>query len=282
MNRTSLLIVVAILALLVGACASSGQPAAQVDSSHDVAEMKERILELQEQAAVTEVEVDRLRAQLAKLELIMSGGAAIRTLEPSDDTVQMTTPVQEAPPVSAPAQSAIEESDLEPTPAIGGAIGASPGDMGTSSAVESTSAGSTGKAVATAIQPVPVEPAAQALYDRGYTLFHQGKYLDAEASFQRFLQAYPNTELSDNAQFWIGESRFSRGDTRGALAAFREVIQKFPDGNKVPDALIKEGDCLEKLGDRDGARDRYTEVKRRFPDSGAAVMAEDRLASLDG
>ena len=128
----------------------------------------------------------------------------------------------------------------------------------------------------------PVEPAAQALYDRGYTLYHQGKYLDAEASFQRFLQAYPATELSDNAQFWIGESRYARGDIRGALAAFREVVQKYPDGNKVPDALIKEGDCLEKLGDRDGARDRYNEVKRRFPDSGAAVMAADRLTDLDG
>ena len=128
----------------------------------------------------------------------------------------------------------------------------------------------------------PVEPAAQALYDRGYTLYHQGKYLDAEASFQRFLQAYPMTELSDNAQFWIGESRFARGDSRGALAAFREVLQKYPEGNKVPDALIKEGDCLEKLGDRDGARDRYNEVRRRFPESGAAVMADDRLASLDG
>ncbi len=50
----------------------------------------------------------------------------------------------------------------------------------------------------------------------------------------------------------------------------------------MPDSLIKEGDCLEKLGDRNGARDRYNEVKQRFPDSGAAVMAEDRLADLDG
>jgi len=46
----------------------------------------------------------------------------------------------------------------------------------------------------------PVEPAAQALYDRGYSLFHQGRYLDAEATFQRFLQAYSETDLSDNAQ----------------------------------------------------------------------------------
>ncbi|MEJ2085666.1 MAG: tetratricopeptide repeat protein [Acidobacteriota bacterium] len=93
--------------------------------------------------------------------------------------------------------------------------------------------------------------------------------------------ANPSTELSDNAQFWIGESRYARGDIRGALAAFRETLQRYPDGNTVPDAMIKEGDCLASLGDRDGARSRYEEVIRRFGSSAAAIMAEERLAALD-
>jgi tol-pal system protein YbgF len=126
----------------------------------------------------------------------------------------------------------------------------------------------------------PVVPAAQALYDRGYTLYHQGRYLDAESSFQRFLQAYPRTDLSDNAQFWIGESRYARGDISGALSAFRETLQQYPAGNKIPDALVKEGDCLAGMGDRDGARQSYEEVVRRFPGSAAAVMAGDRIADL--
>ena len=68
------------------------------------------------------------------------------------------------------------------------------------------------------------------------------------------MQAYPRTDLSDNAQFWIGESRYARGDISGALSAFRETLQLYPGGNKVPDALVKEGDCLAGMGDRDGAR----------------------------
>ena len=126
----------------------------------------------------------------------------------------------------------------------------------------------------------PVVPAAQALYDRGYTLFHQGRYLDAESSFQRFLQAYPRTDLSDNAQFWIGESRYARGDISGALSAFRETLQRYPEGNKIPDALVKEGDCLAEMGDRDGARRSYEDVIRRFPGSAAAVMAGERIDDL--
>jgi tol-pal system protein YbgF len=122
--------------------------------------------------------------------------------------------------------------------------------------------------------------ATQALYDRGYTLFHQGRYVDAEASFQRYLQANPANELSDNAEYWIGECRYSRGDLRGALAAFRETVERYPDGNKVPDALLKAGQSLEGMGDVEGARVTYKEVIRRFAGSAAAVVAEERQAKL--
>src|SRR5260370_41255225 len=84
----------------------------------------------------------------------------------------------------------------------------------------------------------PVTPAVQALYDRGYTLYHQKHYVDAEASFQRFLQAEPHSELADNAQYWIGECRDSRGDMGGALAAFPETAEAYPTRNKTPDALL--------------------------------------------
>lgn len=279
MNRISALSIVASCVLLTGACASTGSSSGQIESSRDVAEMKERILELQEQSAMTQVEMDRLREQVNSLEKRLGGGETA-AVSPESSPSRSESPAQVPPPGAAgnTDRAPIEESDLEPA-AAGAAVGT------TASQEEPLSETGEVEAMLGTEAPAtlqPVEPAAQALYDRGYTLYHQGKYLDAEASFQRFLQAYPATELSDNAQFWIGESRYARGDIRGALAAFREVVQKYPDGNKVPDALIKEGDCLEKLGDRDGARDRYNEVKRRFPDSGAAVMAADRLTDLDG
>ncbi|HSL81298.1 MAG TPA: tol-pal system protein YbgF, partial [Thermoanaerobaculia bacterium] len=121
---------------------------------------------------------------------------------------------------------------------------------------------------------------AQALYDRGYTLYHQGRYVDAESSFQRFIQAYPSTELTDNAQYWIGESRLARGDVSGALAAFRETVERHPEGNKVPDALLKVGEAMASLGDVEGAREAYQEVIRRFAGTTAAAVARDRLQGL--
>lgn len=275
MKISSLLSLVLTALLLTAGCASTSLSSRPPDTSRDVTEMKERILELQEKAAMAEVEIERLRQQVVDLEqrlaMLQDGEAPVAEIERAAPTTS-TSP----PPVSSPAPAqTVEESDLEPESATGLEV---PGDVGGAGAQPTAS-----PPAATGPPPTsqPVGPAAQALYDRGYTLLHQGRYLDAEASFQRFLQAYPATELSDNAQFWIGESRFARGDFPGALAAFRETRQRYPDGNKVADALIKEGDCLVKLGDQDGARSRFEEVQRRFPTSAAAVMAEERLAALD-
>jgi len=234
--------------LLALGCSSSTMGTRDQSSSAEMNEIKRRVMELQENATVAEVEVERLRQQVANLEAALSelgrqrgGGVEI------SETVSSYGGI-----------IAVEESDLPPVqvpqPAAGTEL--SGGDP--------------------VVGYRPVEPAAQALYDRGYSLFHQGRYLDAEATFQRFLQAYSDTDLSDNAQYWIGECRYARQDLRGALAAFRETVQRYPAGNKVPDAMIKEGDCLRGLGDLEGARLRYDEVINRYPSSAAASVAEER------
>jgi tol-pal system protein YbgF len=159
-------------------------------------------------------------------------------------------PVRPAPAVSAP----VITQTLAPAPAAPAQGESLPGD----SAV----------------------PASQALYDRGYSLFYQGHFVDAETSFQRFLQANPKSDLADNAQYWIGECRYSRNDVKGALAAFRQVVEKYPKGNKIADAMLKTGQCLEAMGDVEGARVTYREVTRRFSGTAAATAAEERRAKL--
>ena len=268
---------VVVVGLSLVGCASSGSTSAESSASRDIAEMKERILELQEQAAMTEVELDRLQTEVSNLRQQLAGGNAGRAAAAVEAPAARLLEIEEPMGVSNTTVIDVESADLE-TEAV--AVVEMVPATATAPMPSTPAAGDPEPAIGGALQPV--DPAAQALYDRGYTLYHQGKYLDAEASFQRFLQANPNTELSDNAQFWIGEARFARNDLQGALAAFREVVQKYPQGNKVPDSLIKEGDCLTMLGDTDGARDRFEEVRRRFPDTGAAVVAKDRLEKLDG
>ncbi len=256
-----------VLALtLLGVSCSQGLVVSGDSHREELAEIKARVLELQRQARVTEVELDRLRAQVAELE----AGAQAATPQPT------TAPVPEAAlPAAPPPALADDDSELEASDLLEPELAAEPPaeEAAVEPAAEPIDAGTD--------PPAEVPSAAQALYDRGYTLFHQGRYLDAESSFQRFLQSYGETELADNAQYWIGESRAARGDLEGALAAFRETVERFPRGNKVPDALLKIADCLADLGDVEAARAAYAEVVRRFPNAAAAPVAEERSRRLE-
>lgn len=242
-----------------GAGARAAQPAAE---TRDVAD--DGMLELQRQAARAEAEIRLLRRHLAALQVEVERLAAAA----ERGAVASSAPVEAVPPVGIVSQERFESTELEP-------MRVSPRQEVVQPEVIAVPPAPVPEVVAQETTPVPL--AGQAIYDRGYTLYHQGRYLDAESSFQRFLQAHGDTGLADNARFWIGESRFARGDFMGALLAFQEVLDQHPTGNKIADSLLKLGDCLLELDNADGARQRYEEVARRYPGSAAAVMAEERL-----
>ncbi len=253
-------VAMAVALLATGCSASGGLLPSRSPDPGELAEIKSRILELQRAAAMTRVEIDRLRQQLAALEAgLQAGGMPPQASAPP-------SPPAVAPVPPAPRQPVIEVSDIPQRPA---AVAGPPASVPAAAPSPAAPAA-----------PEPVGEAAQALYDRGYTLYHQGRYVDAEAGFRRFLQAHPNTSLSDNAQYWIGESRFARGDYEGALAAFQEAVQRYPGGNKQADSLLKAADCMQRLGDREAARAGYGEVMRRFPGTAAAAVAEERLDQM--
>jgi len=306
---------------LLAGCASSG------DSRDDqIKELQDRVLELQRKTAVADVELARLRQQVAELMAKQgmagtssnftsggtgassprvtgapmapeaSGSSSRRPSAASGAGSGVRPPAKVAGGAAKPAHpagavpgsggAAIDETDIEVPPPTSPPTTPGSGRRQAAAPAASAPLAAPAPAAQAPTPPVPegkrepVTPAVQALYDRGYTLYHQKHFVDAEASFQRFLQAEPNSELADNAQYWIGECRYSRGDMRGALAAFRETVTRYPAGNKTADALLKEGMSLESLGDKEAARNTYQEVLRRFPGTAVAAVAEERRAKL--
>ena len=55
------------------------------------------------------------------------------------------------------------------------------------------------------------------LYKDAYETFQKGDYEGARKKFEAFLKQYPNTELSGNAQFWIGETYYQKKDFEKAI-----------------------------------------------------------------
>ncbi len=115
-------------------------------------------------------------------------------------------------------------------------------------------------------------------YQAAYSDLASGRYGLARDAFTEYLRRYPDTEVSDNAQYWIGECAYALGDFQGAIEAFKKVAQNYPKGDKVPAALLKTGIAYSRLKDMDSARKYYAQVAQKYPRSDEARLARERLA----
>jgi tol-pal system protein YbgF len=121
---------------------------------------------------------------------------------------------------------------------------------------------------------------AAALYKEAYEAFQKGDMEGSRRKFEAFLAEYPNTELSDNAQFWVGEIYFQKKDYERSILEYEKVVTKYPEGDKVPAALFKQALAFSELGDKTNARNLLRRVVERYPTSDQADMAKKRLEAL--
>lgn len=148
-------------------------------------------------------------------------------------------------------------------------------------------AGGTAPASAPGATPAPPEaPAARARVDvqdlssapadqyrSAFALMEEGRYAEAERAFAAFVAAYPQSDLADNAQYWIGECLYTEKSFKDARDAFKGVSDHFPFGNKVPDALYKQALCERQLGETEAAAKTLARLREFFPESEAAAKA---------
>ena len=118
------------------------------------------------------------------------------------------------------------------------------------------------------------------LYKDAYETFQKGDYEGARRKFEAFIKQYPNTELSDNAQFWVGETYYARKDYEKAILEYEKAIAKYPEGDKVPSALFKQGLAFLELGDKTNGRNLLKRVIERYPQSEQADIAKKRLEAI--
>lgn len=116
-------------------------------------------------------------------------------------------------------------------------------------------------------------------YERGLALYERGKYEAAIVHFQSMLRDNSKSSLSDNCQYWIGESYFALHQYERALLAFDRTLA-FPRSNKREDALYKIAQCHEKLGEPFEAREMYLRFIAEYPSSRLAAGVMKKIEAL--
>lgn len=119
-------------------------------------------------------------------------------------------------------------------------------------------------------------------YQAAFELLKEQRYEPAAMAFRQFLVSYPDSQLADNAQYWLAESYYVTDQFGDALEQFSVVINKYPRSRKVPDALLKMGYCRYELERWSDARKALSRVQSEYPDTTAARLAEQRLKRMMG
>jgi tol-pal system protein YbgF len=118
-------------------------------------------------------------------------------------------------------------------------------------------------------------------YQAAFELLKEQRYEPAALAFQQFLVTFPDSELADNAQYWLAESHYVTQQFDQALSEFEVVIETFPNSRKVPDALLKMGYCNYELKRWDDARGSLTRVQTEYAETTAARLAGQRLQRME-
>lgn len=115
------------------------------------------------------------------------------------------------------------------------------------------------------------------LYDAAYLDWINDKYDLAITGFSNYLKYFPETELADNAQYWLGECHYAKKNYTKAAIEFHKVLENYFTGDKVPTALYKLGLSLLELKSVGQANKYFQELIDKYPHTQEAKLAKEKL-----
>ncbi|HOP23273.1 MAG TPA: tol-pal system protein YbgF [Gammaproteobacteria bacterium] len=136
------------------------------------------------------------------------------------------------------------------------------------------------QATTTQVESEPQVSSFQDDYDVAFTHLRAGRFTESARAFEDFIQNHPDSELTDNAYYWLGESYYVKRQYPQALAAFKTLTEKFPQSRKAPDSWLKIGYSYYEMDDLIQAEENLQKVISSYPQSSIAVLAKNRLRQI--
>ncbi|HKX26604.1 MAG TPA: tol-pal system protein YbgF [Blastocatellia bacterium] len=138
------------------------------------------------------------------------------------------------------------------------------------------------------IEDIPSKPVftqvtpgnADQLFAAAYVDYSRGNYELALSEFKQYVETFPSSEMTDNAQYWIGEILYTQKKFPQATIEFEKVAIINPNGDKAPTALYKRGLALLEMGNRDEAVNQFQSIVRNYQRSNEANLATQQLQQL--
>lgn len=140
----------------------------------------------------------------------------------------------------------------------------------------------------------PVSPAAPSVsptlanaveaYQQAQRKLVSDDYEGAYRDFDDYVQRFPDTEYTPNAQFWKAESLFRLAERKGdpalyekAIAEYARMRSNFRTSTRVPVAMFNEAVAYDRIGQSTRATELLRELVQNYPTTPAAERARSEL-----
>ncbi|MFQ5649448.1 MAG: tol-pal system protein YbgF [bacterium] len=262
LNRATLLCVAAIFAL--AGCASQGKRISTRQTEMD--NFRREIKFLKQQNSQFRRELDDLEKQLEELKFTNL-----------QDKADLSSKIDEALQQMEAIQNQLQDTNYRIT-RFGDRPGRGLRPATADSSLQSPDTTSTRRTADS--QSLAVDQSRE-LYNTAYRDLKRGNYQLALQGFKQFVSQHPNSDLVDNAQYWIGEVYYAQGRYQNAIDEFEKVVKWYGHGDKTASALLKIGYSYINMNEIEQGKIYLEEILNDYPDSDVANLARGRLASLN-
>ncbi len=120
------------------------------------------------------------------------------------------------------------------------------------------------------------------IFNAAFKSLQAGNYEIAVLGFKEYITSFPNTDLADDAQFWLGECYYQMNPPQyqKAREEFQKVLENYPESDKRAGAMFKLARSHEELGSTEEAIALYREILEKFPQTAEANRARVQLENL--
>lgn len=115
------------------------------------------------------------------------------------------------------------------------------------------------------------------LYNAAYGDVAKGNYDMAIKGFEEYLKEFPNTSLTDNAAYWIGECYYIEKSYVNAQKWCEKLINEYPKSEHLATAKYKLGMSLYNQKYQTKAKQYFQDVVRDYPGTEEASKAAEML-----
>jgi tol-pal system protein YbgF len=123
-------------------------------------------------------------------------------------------------------------------------------------------------------------PNPENIYKQALDTLNSGETGKARDMFIKFNEQFPDSKLSANVFYWIGETYYREKNYEQAVLEFQRTIKEFPGKEKVPAAMLKQALSFRELGDAKSARFILKELIEKFPRSEEIPIAKEVLTKI--